>query len=272
MSKRILIILLSFTLMASGCEEVLDEPIDFEQNNLLVVEGVLTNERIRHKIKLTHPYDTQNAEERPVSGALVIIVDSDENFTFLREIPRGSGEYFTDSLRAVFGKAYGLVIRHKGKEFSAFDSPPAGQLLAPLKYESVEVDGQEKFELTLEDTGRNPNYINYDIDWSATDECDTVSSDCQGKIVYYDLKNIDVQEIYAPNKEAFYFPKGSQIIRKRYSISAAYQDFLRSFLSETEWRGGVFDIQRDQIPTNLSEGAIGFFAVSTVVTDTTIVE
>ena len=68
------------------------------------------------------------------------------------------------------------------------------------------------------------------------------------------------------------FPKGSSIIRKRYSVSEPYETFLRSLLSETEWRGGVFDIERANVNTNLSEGAIGFFAASTVVTDTTIVE
>jgi hypothetical protein len=42
-------------------------------------------------------------------------------------------------------------------------------------------------------------------------------------------------------------------------------------LSETEWRGGAFDVQRENVPTNLSKGAIGFFAVSTVLSDTTII-
>jgi hypothetical protein len=43
-------------------------------------------------------------------------------------------------------------------------------------------------------------------------------------------------------------------------------------LSETEWRGGVFDVQRANVSTNLSEGAIGFFASCTIVTDTTVVK
>ena len=61
------------------------------------------------------------------------------------------------------------------------------------------------------------------------------------------------------------------ISRKKFSASPAYKAFLRGVLSETEWRGGVFDVERANAPTNLSEGAIGFFAVSTVVSDTTVV-
>ncbi|MTI41178.1 DUF4249 family protein [Fulvivirga lutimaris] len=270
MNKNFYIIMLLLLMLGSSCEEVLDETIDFERTNLLVVEGVLTNERIRQKVKLTHPYASQNEPERPATGAIVVIADSDQNITLLRESPRGSGEYFTDSLRAVFGKVYALIIRYKGNEYRAFDATPPGQLLPPLKYNAIEVDGQTKFELQFEDSGVNPNYINYNVDWSATSSCTTQPEDCQAKLVYYDLKNIDVQKIYAPEKEDIYFPPQSTVIRKRYSVSGPYQDFLRSLLSETEWRGGVFDIQRDQVPTNLSEGAIGFFAVTTVVKDTTV--
>ena len=42
-------------------------------------------------------------------------------------------------------------------------------------------------------------------------------------------------------------------------------------LSETEWRGAVFDVHRADVTTNLSNGAIGFFAVSTIVSDTTVI-
>ncbi|MBE9509733.1 MAG: hypothetical protein IMY71_02550, partial [Bacteroidetes bacterium] len=44
-----------------------------------------------------------------------------------------------------------------------------------------------------------------------------------------------------------------------------------TMLSETEWKGGVFDVLPGNVYTNLSEGAVGFFAVSTVVSDSTVV-
>ena len=94
---------------------------------------------------------------------------------------------------------------------------------------------------------------------------------CEGEIVYYDLKTIDVNEIYKPGKEDFNFPLNTIVIRTKYSVSPSYKAFLRAVLSETEWRGGVFDVQRADVPTNLSQGAIGFFAVSTVVSDTTVI-
>ncbi|HEX8041058.1 MAG TPA: hypothetical protein VF490_18020, partial [Chryseosolibacter sp.] len=91
------------------------------------------------------------------------------------------------------------------------------------------------------------------------------------RVVFYDLKTIDVNELYKPDKAPFYFPAGSVVIRRKYSVSPEYRSFLRSMLSETEWRGGVFDVERSNVTTNLSKGAVGFFAVCSVVSDTTIV-
>jgi hypothetical protein len=255
----------------TACEEIIDDTVSPEQSELLVVEGLLTNEKKNHKVKLTLPYSYQNNKEIPATGAFVAIINSDTALSVLNEFPKGSGEYYTDSLRAVFGKFYLLFIRYKGKEYRAFDFPPPGERLNPLIYKENIVDDQSQYNLEFEDSGTSPNYINYDIDWSDTDRCTSTIENCKGELTYYDLKTIDVQEIYAPEKLVFFFPSGSRIIRKKFSVSDNYQKFLRSLLSETEWRGGLFDVERDNITTNLSEGAIGFFAVTTVVTDTVFV-
>ncbi len=260
-----------FVSVSWSCEEVFDDgKIDFQSEDLIVIEGVLSNERKNHRVKITQPYATQNENENPVSGATVAIVDSDEELTILTEFPQGSGEYYTDSLRAVFGKFYLLVVQYEGKEYRAFDASPGGELLDPLLVEEKIVDDQILYTIPYSESGNNANYITYDIDWSQTPSCSQASV-CEGRMVYYDLKNIDVQEIYAPEREDLFFPGGSRVIRKRFSVSDQYRDYLRALLSETEWRGGFFDINRDNIPTNMTEGALGFFAVTTVDSDTLIV-
>ncbi|HNP17619.1 MAG TPA: DUF4249 family protein [Fulvivirga sp.] len=252
----------------SACEEKIDDVINTKETNLIVVEGLLTNQRLRHKIKLSRPYKVQNQSAEPVSGALIYITDNENGFAFLNEDPIGSGEYYTDSVRAVFGKTYTLHIDINGTEYTASDSPPAGQQLEFPFFAKNETD--DLYHLNLSESGSLPNYIVYDINWENTDQCNP-SDGCKGRVIYYDLKTIDVQEFYAPNKIDFFFPMGSTIIRNRHAVSVEYQTFLRSLLSETEWRGGVFDVQRDNVPTNLSAGAIGFFAVTTVISDTVIV-
>jgi hypothetical protein len=253
-------------MLTTGCEEKSELPFASEDTGLLVVEGMLTNENRNHLVTLSLPYLKQNGEPEPATGASVWIAE-DSTLVMLTESPQGSGKYYTPARRAVSGKVYTLFIRYNGKEYWAQDSPVPVQPLRDLRYRET----AQGFELTLDPAGQDPNYIEHTVTWANTSACVGPSS-CDGKIVFYDLKSIDVNEIYKPDKEPFYFPPRSLVIRRKYSLSASYKTFLRSMLSETEWRGGVFDIQRSDVTTNLSEGAVGFFAVCSVVSDSTVVE
>lgn len=265
MKVRGLYTILFFILLLMACEEETNLPLKSEDTHLIAVEGMLTNENISHRVKLTHPHKTQNETPEPVTGALVTIAD-DATVYPLTEYPAGSGEYYTPVLRAVTGKVYTLHILYNEHEYTAQDSAVPVEALQAIQYKAV----NDQFELVFNSSGQSPNYIEHAISWQNTTAC--TGSDCAGELIYYDLKTIDVNELYKPDKEDFYFPAGATIIRKKYSISVAYREFLRSMLSETEWRGGIFDVQRDNATTNLSAGAVGFFAVSTVVSDTTVVK
>jgi len=249
-----------------ACEERIDLPIQSKDTELLVVEGVLTNENINHKVKLTLPYQSINGKGAPASGAVVLVAEGNSKVYTLSEQPAGAGEYYTPMFRAVFGEVYTLYILYKGKEYVAQDSSVPVEPLTPLDYRRV----NDQYTLVINGTGEDANYIDHSISWKNTPACLPESS-CEGRIVFYDLKSIDVNEIAKPGKTEFLFPAGSTIIRKKYSVSSTYRSFLRSVLSETEWRGGVFDVDRVNATTNLSAGAIGFFAVTTVVSDTTLV-
>lgn len=252
-------------LLLGACEEIVQRPLTIENSNLLIVEGIITNEKINHRITISFPSTSQNSSRSPVSGAVLKIKEGNAEY-LVTEIPAGSGDYFTEEIRAVFGKTYTLSIQYQGKEYLAQDSSVPVEPLQALNYEKV----NDQFRLLLSNAGQDPNFVDHSISWTGTPSCISGTS-CEGKIVYYDLKTIDVNEIYKPKKADFTFPLNSIIIRKKFSVSPTYRSFLGSVLSETEWRGGVFDVQRANATTNLSEGAIGFFAVSTFVSDTTLI-
>ncbi len=261
--KRCLMLL--FLMVA--CEEKIDYPLVPEDTGLLVVEGLLTNENKNHLVRLSLPYATQNGIAAPATGASVFVFEDSTLFT-LQELPAGSGNYYTPRRRAVAGKIYTLFIEYKGSEYFAQDSSVPVQPLHDLKYRQ----SGDGYALILDPiAGHDPNYIEHMIEWVNTDACRAEGS-CEGKVMFYDLKTIDVNEMFKPEKDLFQFPKETTVIRKKYSVSPAYRTFLRSMLSETEWRGGVFDVQRSNIATNLSEGAVGFFAVCSVVGDTTVID
>ena len=252
--------------MLVACEEKVDLPIASQDTGLLVVESVFTNELKNQLVKLSLPYGQSNGESLPASGATVIAFEDTTAFP-LAEVPPASGMYYTSERRAVAGKLYTLVIQYKGKTFFARDHAVPVQPLTPLGLTS----GGDGYSLVLTQTGDDPYYIEHDIGWHNTPACNSGES-CNAQVVFYDLKTIDANEIFKPDKAAFSFPKGSVVIRKKYSVSPAYRAFLRSMLSETEWRGSVFDVERANAPTNLSAGAVGFFAVSTMISDTTLVQ
>ena len=255
-----------FWILLIACQEVpIDFPLQSQNLSTVVVEGTLTNERINHRIKLSHPYTKQNGTPMPATGAIVSVTDG-ISAVVLTEFPAGSGEYYTPLVRAVFGRTYTVSIQYQGKTYLAKDSSVPVEPLQALDYKRV----NDLYTLNLYETGQDANFIDHQISWVKTSFC-TTGTTCEGRIVFYDLKTIDVNEIFKPDKAEFNFPVNAVVIRKKYSISPAYKAFLRSMLSETEWRGGVFDVQRADANTNLSEGAIGFFAVSTVVSDTTVV-
>ena len=265
MKLRKIIALFSILILLVACEEMVDRPIFNENSDALVVEGLLSNEKTNHRITLSRGYSSQNENPMPISGAIVRVIEGTTVYA-VTESPVGSGNYFTEEMRAVFGKTYTLSIQYQGREYSAMDSSLPVEPLQALQYEKL----NEEYRLVQSNAGENANFIAHQVSWSSTPSC-TTGNNCEGIVVFYDLKTLDVNEIYKPGKADFSFPVNSIVIRKKYSASAAYRTFLRSVLSETEWRGGVFDVQRANATTNLSEGAIGFFAVSTVVSDTTLI-
>lgn len=261
--KKYCIILLSL-LSVIACEEPVTTSDYSVADSRVVVESIITNEKIAHAIKLSLPAAGLNETAEAVSDAEVFITSGDSIF-YATESTEEPGTYMTTPFRAITGKLYTLTVRLGEEEFVGSDqSVPVEPLPA------IQIRGSgDKQELQFLPSGQDPNFIDHQLTWDAP-LCGI--NGCKGRQIFYDLKTIDVNEIYKPEKQEFYFPDGTIIIRKKHSVSPAFRGFLRSMLMETEWRGGVFDVSRANLPTNMSTGAIGFFAVSTVVSDTTIVE
>ncbi|MCB0490296.1 MAG: DUF4249 family protein [Cyclobacteriaceae bacterium] len=264
--KKLLKLFLLIVLLCCGCEDRIDQPLSSVETGSIVVEAHFTNENKNQLVKLTKPYLEQNGSVVPVSGATVVVVEGADTFYPLVETPAGSGEYFTSNMIAVFGRVYTLVIRHQGGEFVAQARSVPVEPLSPLTYENA---GNDQYRLMLNESGSESNYIEYELSWADTPVCNP-GTNCLGLVTYYDLKNVDVQDLFKPDKKDFLFPVGTRVIRRKYSVAPEYRDFLRSVLSETEWRGGIFDIQRANASGNVS-GALGFFAVSSVQIDTTFI-
>ena len=78
--------------------------------------------------------------------------------------------------------------------------------------------------------------------------------------------------MFPPERENVRFPPGTLVFREKESVNGQYEEYLRGMVSETDFRGGVFDVQPGNARTNLTEGAIGYFTAAQVIRDTLVIE
>ena len=268
MRNLILVVILSVLFVA--CEKSFDWNFDDESLNTIVVDGIITNIRKAHVVRITKPVVSLNEKPEPVSGAIVSIYDGDfvDTLTESLKIP---GYYLTDTnYRAVLNKTYHLRVEYEGKRYDASARMIPVTPFEKLSYAYDESKGMFYIDSVAENFNSKESAI-YEIviDWTHLSEYQNLPVyDRVAVVYYYTLRTIDISEVFAPEKERVYFPKGAKILERKYSLAPQHAEFVRSLLAETEWRGGYFDIAQSNVRTNISNGGLGFFGVCTVIRDT----
>ena len=109
------LLLIVLVLGATGCVSKFMPEID-ESRELLVVEGMITDQPETNRIRLTKssPLDKKNLA-KPVAGCIVSISDDLDNTWILKDA--GNGNYITDSLefRGIPGRIYTLKVDINGR-------------------------------------------------------------------------------------------------------------------------------------------------------------
>ena len=266
MNYRYLLIL--FIIFLGSCEERLDWDLESNRISVLVVDGMISNERKQHRIVLTKPVTDLNVKPETVSGGLVVIGDGD-TVHVLTEDDQNPGVYLTDpTVRGEVGKVYYLYVKIGNEEFTSLDYMAPVEPLKPISYHKVQ--GYENlYEMDYKES-RDPSMMHVFFNWAyLVDPGERAAA--MAFVHYYSLKSIDVNDIFKPDHERVFFPAGTIILRKKYSLSRTHQEFIRSMMMETEWKGGVFDVMPANVISNISGRAVGFFSASSIVSDTTIV-
>ncbi len=268
--KKLLITGLIF--LAAACVKQVDWPLTNETGNLIVVDGILTNEEKTQSITISHPIANVNETPVPVTGANVNVSNEDSAW-HLTESPIKPGTYETPStFLAIPGKNYSLLIYNQGKVYSAKAAMAPGSVFPVLRY-SREEDGDLYHidYVASAFTAGEPAMWEILIDWSKVPGYDTLApSLTKARVIFYTLKTLDVSEIFAPAVEEVLFPtssvagKQALIEERRYSLTPEHAEFIRTLLLETEWQGGLFCSASANVATNLSSGATGFFGVCAV--------
>jgi hypothetical protein len=256
-------------LLLHACEEPFSPHLQEGPLPKVVIEGRLTNELKYHEIKISKPFHGLNDSTLPVSNATVAVTDF-RKFVVFNEREDKPGTYKSASkIRAFAGRKYILHVKIGDMEFTAADSMVPVTTLKPFYY--------ERLEDTFLYQGRsgsdnNPSFTEMYYNWDDVKWYSKATGKNGAKEIIYNLQTLEVNRFFAPGKPKVYFPGGTTIIRRKYSISPLYQEFSRSLLMETEWKGGIFDVLPGNVQTNINNGGAGFFSVHTVVTDTLLVQ
>lgn len=260
-----------FLIAGSACQEKVEWELEMQNTLRLVVQGKITNEKKAHEVKLSFPVYEINGIPRAVSGAAVSVSFGD-SIIELTEDPTRPGTYLTDpGFRGVVNEVYLLKIEFEKYEFqAAARMEPVTPIRNPGYYQ-VQQD-PPLYELVFSGSDE-PSMVKLEMDWSHIPGYDTLAENLNHAIIYgyyFTPLTVDVNELFAPARERVQFPPGTKVIITKESLSEGYAEYLRGMLSETSWNGGLFDVKPGDPKNNLSFGAIGYFAATTVIRDTLI--
>jgi len=257
-----------------SCEMATNWKISPDKNDFIVVNGQITNEKKEHIVTIYSPADQLNKIPKPISWGYVSIFDGDSLF-YLNNDYSNPGRYKTNAnFRAVINKTYTLMINVSGQNYFASTTMLPVSQFNPLKYKYDETKQMFLIDSVTEAFNINESAM-YEImiNWEQVQGYDTIPAELKNAVLYYyTLSTLDVSEVFKPQKEQVYFPAGTTIIERKYSLTKQQAKFIRSLLLETEWRGGLFDVTQGNITTNLSNGAVGYFGASSVLEKTITVK
>ena len=246
-----------------------EEPTEWEfrpvKGQALAVEAIITDEFKTQEIRLSLSRTSLNGEPEPASDAEVKFWGEEDTIAFRADV-NDPGRYFSErAFSAQQPISYTLGISWDGTTYLAeskmvevfpfnkptfvaagTDSLSFGEV-APL----YSPDEQAMYEVEIYSPGQvNP----------------------EARMFFYTLNTVDINELFRPPKETVAFPRGSTVAVKKYGLNPEFAAYLRALLMEAEWQGGVLDEASGSLPTNISSGGLGFFAVCAVLSDTLVAQ
>ena len=244
-----------------------------EDNNRLVVEGSITSEQKQHKVKLsrTSNYFSNQPAKREI-GAIVSITDG-ENIFYLTD-KNDEGIYLTDeNVRGVSGNTYFLNIELKNGEtfFSESYLKPVSEIDS-LKYEykKSEMPFSEKYFYYIYLFAQEPNTLGDCYQWELFIDGVHRSDTLRRKYFVSDegvngayIRKLPIYEI----SEDKFFNDTTMVKIQMLSISKEEYDFKFALMMETDYASAGFKGPPANIPSNISNGALGFFSASDVAED-----
>lgn len=272
-----------------ACDKQIDKPINYQNNDNLVIQAILTSDTSYQEIYISELWDTDSFDiifgktgaQVYVYRAILSLTNGDTigyDTTFFKEKSNDRGIYYTDSFDFEYTNYY-LEVQYDNYSYKAVDKAPRFNhdpvnfnYISSLTfdYPSNPALRDSLYRITnMDNTIGPPVLYRIKLDWSNLESYENMSYEStHAEVIGYLFKTMDANQLFGANARAeeILIPKGTKYSIESYSISQAHETYLRGIASETRWRGGLYDLQAGNARTNIKGGAFGFFAVSEKVT------
>ncbi len=270
--------LLTLFILLLGCTEKIDIDLDSSYTRLTVT-GEITTDTTAHWVRLTQSADFYaNEPVSPVKGAKVSISDGTETFV-LNEVK--DGYYLTDSnVYGVVGNTYILTIEHVDIDKDGdFETYTASSQLKNVGYiDSIFVTvfpysfiDAYALKLNAKDPPSKDFYM-FKTLLNGQRIKDTIDQLFITDDQFFNGNRTDsvVVEVLDQDRSAEQLNIGDTLVLEMCGITEAYYQFINEVREVTGFNNPIFGGPPANVSTNLSNGAVGFFAAYSITRDTLV--
>lgn len=256
--------LLIFLFVMQSCKEKIDIDIPAGEKKF-VVEAELTTETDSSFVKLSMTADYYSSDPYPTISNAAVTVTSNGVSTVFSHV--GNGFYKAPSpFAGIKNQTYELNIVHQGKTYTS-----TAVLVPMFRVDSIfQVFKPKKFPL---EEGYSINYIGFDdrpkvkYTYFRIGYFDTIlqrDSLSEDKILF-NSDQTPINEYYTFELPFTRFKVGETCIMIFRSVDKNMNDFIEAYNTQTSGAPGPFQSPPANLPTNITGGAIGYFATYDVV-------
>jgi len=233
-----------------------------------VIEGNISNDSVPFMVKVTTTADYYSLTIPEVTDAMVTISGSNGSKDTLYH--DSAGYYYSKSINPCkVGVNYTLNVTHKGKTYTASET-----CLPQNPVDSVKTiywpkrgflpAGYYLYEYTLEKPGKGDCYL-----WNLYQNDTLLTKD-----FYYiaDDQFLEENGQYISNDFQFPYRLNDKVKMEQMAISRQFYNFLSAVQSQTNRDGSPFSAPPSNLAGNISNGALGYFAVRNLIRKTLVVK
>ncbi len=267
--KNLFLIIISLFLFA-GCEKEIDLDLD-DKSGSIVIEGNITDQDGPYYVRITKSVAVTADNIYPIiSNAVVILSDDAGQTEVLKHV--GEGFYETNTFTSAPGRTYTLKVSAEGKEFTAKSTMPQPVVLDGLQQDSFMVGGELSYTLlpifTDPQALGNRYLFKYSVNTSG-EIFEAFSDNVNNGVV-------NQRPLLLPNDdedgESEKTKVGDTIYVEMQCIDTNVYTYFTSLLQIIDGGGPGGGITPSNPPSNISNGALGYFSAHTVSKKTYVIQ